>query len=102
MRKALIIGINDYSFGKLTGCISDANKMFNLLSKDFDYTPNFNCKKLVSSENEINIPTLKQDVIDLFSFDCDVALFYFSGHGSEPTDSSRACIVTQDAKPHNE
>ena len=69
MRKALIVGINDYSFGALKGCIPDANRMFNFLSRDYDDTPNFNCKKLVSSDVTIDIPTLKKDVIDLFSFD---------------------------------
>lgn len=102
MRKALVVGINDYSFGELDGCIPDANRMFNFLSRDFDDTPNFTCKKLISSDEIIDIPTLKQNVIDLFSFHCDVALFYFSGHGSEPTTTSRACLVTQDAVTHNE
>lgn len=102
MRKALVVGINDYSFGALNGCIPDANRMYNFLSRDYDDTPNFTCKKLISSDETIDIPTLKQDVIDLFSYDCDVALFYFSGHGSEPRPTSRACLVTQDATTHNE
>jgi len=102
MRKALIIGINDYIFGSLTGCISDANRICNFLSRDFDDSPNFGCKKLISSDTTIDIPELKQNIIDLFSFDCEVALFYFSGHGSEPTSTSRSCLVTQDAKTYNE
>jgi hypothetical protein len=102
MRKALIVGVNDYSFGALKGCIPDANRIYNFLARDYDDTPNFNCKRLISSEIKIDIPTLKQDVVDLFSFESDVALFYFSGHGSEPTQMSRACLVTQDARTHNE
>ena len=46
MRKALIVGINDYSFGPLKGCIPDANKMYNFLSRDYDNTPNFAARKL--------------------------------------------------------
>jgi hypothetical protein len=102
MRKALLVGINDYSFGKLNGCIPDANKMYNILSRDYDDTPNFACKKLISSEVTIDIPLLKEAIIELLSFDCDVALFYFSGHGSEPTNASKSCLVTQDAKTYNE
>jgi len=102
MRKALIVGINDYSFGALRGCIPDANKMTNILSRDFDDTPNFTCKKMISSEMTIDIEELKQGVIDLFSAPCDMALFYFSGHGTEPTKTSKSCLVTQDAKIHNE
>jgi hypothetical protein len=102
MRKALLVGINDYSFGALNGCIPDANKMFNILSRDYDDTPNFNCKKLISSEAYIDIGLLKQSIIDLFAADCDVALFYFSGHGTEPSKTSKACLVTQDAKSYSE
>ena len=47
MRKALIVGINDYSFGSLDGCIPDANRMYNSLSRDYDDSPNFTCKKLI-------------------------------------------------------
>lgn len=102
MRKALIVGINDYSFSPLKACIPDANRMYNILSKDFDETPNFSCKKIISSEVNIDIPFLKESIIDLFSTDSDVALFYFSGHGTEPGKASKACLVTQDANAYNE
>ena len=102
MRKALIVGINDYSFGALNGCIPDANKITNILSRDYDDSPNFNCKKLISSEITITTEELKQGVIDLFASACDIALFYFSGHGSEPSAKSKSCLVTQDAKTHTE
>jgi hypothetical protein len=101
MRKALIVGINDYTFAPLKACIPDATRMYNILSKDFDEAPNFSCKKLVSSDLTIDIPTLKEAIIELFSNDSDVALFYFSGHGSEPEKTAKACLVTQDAKEHN-
>ena len=102
MRKALIVGINDYSFTPLGACIPDANRMHNILSKDHDDTPNFSCKKVISSNTEIDITLLKELIIELFSSDSDVALFYFSGHGSEGTSKNKACLVTQDAKHLNE
>jgi hypothetical protein len=102
MRLALVVGINDYSFSPLLGCIPDANRIVNTLSRDYDDTPNFTCKKVISSEEMIDIPKLKQYIIQLFSFDHEVALFYFSGHGTEPTATSRACLVTQDARTYNE
>ena len=102
MRKALIVGVNDYNFSPLKACIPDANRMYNILSKDFDETPNFSCKKIVSSDVTIDISFLKESIIDLFSTDCDVALFYFSGHGSEPDKIHKACLVTQDATALNQ
>ena len=104
MRKALIVGINDYEFGPLCACIPDANRIANILSRDYDNTPNFHCKKLTSDEVEIDKELLKDSIIELFTcnVDCDVALFYFSGHGSEPSKNSKACLVTQDAKRHTE
>jgi len=102
MRKALIVGINDYPRGnQLNGCIPDANKMQSILSRHFDDSPNFACKKLISSETTITIGALKESIIELFDGQSDVALFYFSGHGSEPTNSAKACLVTQDGLQHN-
>jgi uncharacterized caspase-like protein len=98
MRKALIVGINDYPRNPLGACIPDANRMANILSKNFDETPNFTCKKLISSDQDITRTVLKDAIIDLFSTDCDVALFYFSGHGCEETTKVKPSLVTQDAK----
>ncbi|TSD66412.1 caspase family protein [Inquilinus sp. KBS0705] len=97
MRKALLIGIDDYSFGALNGCIRDAEKLSMLLSRDFDETLNFTCKKLLSSEELIDILTLKEAIVELFENKTEVALFYFSGHGSEKDKYGNACLVTQDA-----
>lgn len=102
MRKALLVGINDYGFAPLKACIPDANSMNNILTRDHDDSPNFAGKKLISSEVTVDIPVLKEAIIDLFSGDSDVALFYFSGHGSAPGAHSKSCLVTQDAKNHNE
>lgn len=98
MRKALIVGINDYPNSPLAACIPDANRMNNILSKNFDETPNFSCEKLISSDRNITKSVLKDAIIDLFSTDCDVALFYFSGHGCEETNRTKPSLVTQDAK----
>lgn len=102
MRKALLVGINDYNFSPLSACIPDAERMYNILSKDYDETPNFSCKKIVSSDHKIDIPFLKESIIELFATDGDVALFYFSGHGSEAGKLTKACLVTQDARTFNE
>ena len=41
MRRALCVGIDLYPFGPLRGCVSDAERMVQLLSRHEDGTPNF-------------------------------------------------------------
>mgnify|MGYP004591068651 FL=1 len=91
MRKALIVGINEYPQNKLTGCINDAKEIANLLEyhgngiKNFDVDLEINIKK--KSE-------LKGKIKELFAGDEDVALFYFSGHGY--LDETGGYLVTPD------
>lgn len=78
MRKALIVGINNYPTAPLHGCINDANSMATVLETHGDGSPNFDVWL------EINVPTkskLKTKIVQLFSGNCDTVFFYFSGHG---------------------
>lgn len=97
MRKALIIGINDYPTSPLKACIPDANRIANILAKNFDASPNFSCRKLISSDTTVTKSVLKDAIIELFSTDNEVTLFYFSGHGSEQSKKTKSSLVTQDA-----
>src|SRR6266487_1772486 len=101
MRKALIVGIDDYPNIPLSGCVNDANKMEGVLKRHEDGSPNFQYKKLVaprqpttSSIMPITRSILKKHLEDLFRYECDVALFYFSGHGTE--NILGGYLVTQD------
>ncbi|MDD4989599.1 MAG: caspase family protein [Candidatus Pacebacteria bacterium] len=78
MKKALIVGINNYPTSPLRGCINDASAFSTIMEKNADGSPNFSVKL------ETDVPTkakLKSLIVDLFSGDSDIALFYFSGHG---------------------
>jgi len=91
MRKALIVGINNYHSSPLSGCINDAESIANILEHNGDNSINFNIKK------EINIETkgkLKGLIRDCFAGNEDIALFYFSGHGF--VDAIGGYIVTPD------
>jgi len=64
--------------------------MEGVLKRHEDGSPNFQYKKLVaprqpttSSIMPITRSILKKHLEDLFRDECDVALFYFSGHGTE-------------------
>lgn len=47
MRKALIVGINEYFGNKLTCCINDAKMIESLLSEHYDGTSNFETEMLL-------------------------------------------------------
>jgi len=78
MRKALIVGINQYQTAPLSGCINDADAIAQVLGRNGDGSVNFHIKK------ELDIDTkgkLKGAIVDCFSGNEDIALFYYSGHG---------------------
>jgi hypothetical protein len=82
MRKALVIGINYYeNINNLYGCVSDAYSMKSVLERHSDGTANFDVKLDVSIDKKIVRKELKDNVIELFRDDSEIALFYFSGHG---------------------
>lgn len=100
MRRALIVGIDDYDGSPLKGCINDANRVFELASLNDDGTPNFDCKKMISSEMTITRSSLKEAIEKLFKDEADMALLYFSGHGT--SNNLGGYVVTQDAKKYDE
>lgn len=78
MRKALIVGIDDYGTSPLNGCINDAEAVADILSKNEDGSPNFDIRL---EKNVGTLGELKKMISECFSGDADIALFYFSGHG---------------------
>jgi len=80
MRKALIIGLNNYPFNKSLSSDEDAKKMYQVLSKNTDNSENFYCKTLISSEKEtISKSTIKSNILNLLDNDNYVSILYFSG-----------------------
>ncbi len=78
MRKALVIGINNYPTAPLKGCVNDATAFATTIEKNGDGAPNF----AVKLETDVTTKSqLKTMVRELFEGDSDIALFYFSGHG---------------------
>ena len=89
MRKALVVGINNYPSSPLRGCINDASAFGGIVGTNGDGSPNFDVKL------ETDVPTkaeLKGLIVELFSGVCDTALLYFSGHGFILTCSSNLAI----------
>jgi uncharacterized caspase-like protein len=100
MRRALHIGIDHYSHAPLAGCVNDAKRMLHLLERHHDGAPNFDCRLMVSSETDVTRPALRQAVEELFVGDSDVALLFFSGHGT--VNNLGGYLVTQDVRSYDE
>lgn len=100
MRRALVIGIDDYESAPLSGCVNDANKIADVLGTNGDESPNFSIKLLTSPPDGIKKSNLKREIIQLFKDPCDMALLYFSGHGV--INSTGGYIVTTDFKQYDE
>lgn len=103
MRKALIVGINYYEHGKpLYGCVDDAYSVKAALERHGDGAINFDCRLLTStgSTDRVDRSTLKDHLIDLFSQQEEIALFYFAGHGH--IEATGGYLLTTDSKRGDE
>lgn len=79
MRRALLIGINDYPQGhQLRGCVDDVNSLLSVLERHGNNDKNFDviCLKDVQTSD-----VAREKIHQLFHDDAEIALFYFSGHG---------------------
>ncbi|URQ87252.1 caspase family protein [Pseudoalteromonas sp. SCSIO 43088] len=97
MRKALIVGVDYYqNANSLFGCVNDAYSVKSVLERHSDGSINFGVNLMVANgpDSAISKRDLKDNIQKLFADDCDVALFYFSGHGY--IESTGGYLVTSD------
>ncbi len=99
MRRALVVGIDEYPNAPLQGCMQDAERMEKILARHDDGTANFDCRKLTSPPHVISRATLRQAVTELFGQPADIAWFHFSGHGT--SNDLGGYLVTPDAEEHD-
>jgi hypothetical protein len=103
MRKALVVGINYYQHGSpLFGCVDDAHAVKSALQRHSDGTVNFGVKLLSGTgpTDLVQRSVLKDQIRELFSGECETALFYFAGHGHIET--TGGYLVTSDARAGDE
>jgi hypothetical protein len=100
MRRALLVGINHYESAPLTGCIEDATRMERLLRRHDDGRVNFDTQLLTSDRVMVTRARLNSAIRSLFADPADVALLYFSGHGTE--NDLGGYLVTSDAALYSE
>ncbi len=94
MRRALVVGFDNYRNAKLKGCINDAQNIANELDRNSDDSKNFDVKLITDKDQEVTKGCLRKEIEALFSGRCETALLYFSGHGV--VNSSGGYIVTPD------
>ena len=100
MRRALIVGIDDYPQAPLAGCVNDARAMEALLARNEDGSVNFESRLLISEQGEIDRVALLREIEQLFADEADVALLYFAGHGTE--NNLGGYLVPVDVSRYNE
>lgn len=97
MKKALIIGINDYPNNPLNCCVNDAHALSSILETNGDGSPNF---EVMLKTDVIKKTTVRRLIENLFSGDSLITLLYFSGHGY--VNELGGYIVTPDATKYDE
>ena len=98
MKRALLVGIDEYLDGPLDGCVNDAQRIGAVLARNEDGSPNFDCRYLMSSEEDTTLSSVTQAVEKLFATEADVAVLYYSGHGA--IDDVEGYLVPIDAKSY--
>ena len=103
MRKALCVGIDSYQVvNDLHGCVNDANSVKAALERNGDGTLNFDVKIMcaTSEASYITRTELKDAIEELFKSESEIALLYYSGHGS--LDSLGGYLCTSEVKQPDE
>ncbi|HEY1938890.1 MAG TPA: caspase family protein [Candidatus Angelobacter sp.] len=101
-KKALVVGIDNYPGQELHGAVNDARSVAQLFARHGDGAPNFDLELITaplpnadgstpqpedpdmetSPKGGIAKSLLRDRIKALFEGDSEIALFYFSGHGS--------------------
>lgn len=100
MRRALCVGIDNYvSVGSLRGCVSDAERIADVLARNDDSSINFDCRLLLAptggANDVVTQATLISEIEELLKYPAEIALLHFSGHGT--ASDLAGFLVTQDA-----
>lgn len=102
MKKALVIGIDDYaSPNELTGCVNDAVEVAAMLEKHGDESPNFTVKRLLSNGGTVTSEKMHDKIVQLFSGDAEVAVLYFAGHGIVNDNTNAGHLIATDGRYPN-
>ncbi len=101
MRRALVVGIDDYPGGQdLSGCVNDAKTIAGLLKRHGDGSPNFDVRLITCPHTAVTRPVLREAIDQLFAGTPDMAVFFFAGHGF--VSNKGGFLRTVDARRYDE
>ncbi len=92
MKRALLIGINNYPGNELRGCVEDINQVKAAIEKNGDGSPNFDVIMMPDVQTSAEV---MDNIQRLFSGDGEAAILYFSGHGFV-NDTGAEIVMPQD------
>lgn len=84
----------------MSGCVQDAEAVGDILGRNKDGSPNFDCRILTGPPKSITRTVLRKQIDELFAHEADIALLYFSGHGTE--NNLGGYLVTPDIREYDE
>ncbi len=100
MKRALVVGIDDYKGSPLTGCVADADAMATLLERNEGGGRNYHVRKVTSDTDTVDRGRLRTLLQELFDNSNGLELlFYFAGHGAQTPWGAE--LVTQDYSENN-
>lgn len=97
MKKALVIGINNYKNAPLKGAINDAKIISQLLQVNGNDSTNFEVKTIYDIGTRAELLT---EISNFFKLNADMGLLYFAGHGY--VNELGGFLVTPDHKHYDE
>ena len=102
MKKALVVGIDEYSTGNdLNGCVKDAIQVASAIEHHGDGAPNFEVRQLLSSKKRVSASMLHSAITELLTGEAEMAFFYFAGHGILNDETNNGYLVTGDGQHPN-
>jgi Caspase domain len=95
MKRALLVGIDDYPRHPLAGCVADAKAMARLLDRNDNGDRNYDARVVTSDTEAVDRRRLRTILRELFDNSRNTELlFYFAGHGAQTPWGAE--LVTQD------
>jgi hypothetical protein len=99
MRRALVIGIDDYPTAPLSGCKADAEAVAGLLRRNADGSPNFDVR-CVTDPAMLGRNELRDLIAEAFRDPAEAASLFFAGHGA--VTELGGYLVTPDATTYGD